>query len=221
VLYKSLNYDPAQLAPIAIMSHIPNVVLVRKDFPANTVQELIAYAKANPGKVNYASQGIGTTSHLTTELFETITHTQLVHVPYKGTAPALNDLLGAHVQAGVITLSSALPHIRAGTVHALAMFDVKRNDKLPDLPTITELMPNYEAARSWIGLLGPADLPPAVAAKLNGEIVHILQSEEARRVLGDAGLDVVANSQAEFAEMMRKDTQLWEQAATQIGLFSQ
>ena len=96
-LYKSLAYDTTLLTPVAITSHVPNVLLVRPDFPAKTVQELIAYAKANPGKLNYASQGIGTTSHLTTELFETITHTQLVHVPYKGTAPALNDLIASHV----------------------------------------------------------------------------------------------------------------------------
>ena len=108
LLYKSLNYDPAQLIPVAIMSHVANVVLVREDFPAKTVQELIAYAKANPGKINYASQGIGTTSHLTAELFQTITHTKLVHVPYKGTAPALNDLLAGNVDLMFNELATSL-----------------------------------------------------------------------------------------------------------------
>ena len=121
LLYKSLNYDPAQLMPIAIMSHVPNVVLVRKDFPAKTVQELIAYAKANPGKINYASQGIGTTSHLTAELFQKITGTKLVHVPYKGTAPAVNDLLAGNVDLMFNELASSIELHKSGRARILAV----------------------------------------------------------------------------------------------------
>ena len=113
-LFKTLNYDPAQFVPVAIMSHIPNVVLVRKDFPAQTVQELIAYAKANPGKINYASQGIGTTSHMTAELFQTITHTKLTHVPYKGTAPAVNDLLAGNVDLMFNELATSIELHKSG-----------------------------------------------------------------------------------------------------------
>ena len=120
-LYKSLNYDPTQLVPVAIMSHVPNVLLVRPDFPAKTVQELIAYAKANPGKLNYASQGIGTTSHLTAELFATITHTKLIHVPYKGTAPALNDLIASHVDLMFNELATSLELNKAGKARILAV----------------------------------------------------------------------------------------------------
>ncbi len=114
LLYKSLNYDPTQLTPVAIMSHVPNVLLVREDFPAKTVQELIAYALANPGKINYASQGIGTTSHLTAELFQKITHTKLVHVPYKGTAPAINDLLAGNVDLMFNELATSIELHKAG-----------------------------------------------------------------------------------------------------------
>src|SRR5690348_13752031 len=120
-LYKSLNYAPAELVPVAIMSHVPNVVLVRKDFPAKSVQELIAYAKANPGKINYASQGIGTTSHTTAELFQSITGTKLTHVPYKGTAPALNDLLGGNVDLMFNELASSLQLHRSGQARILAV----------------------------------------------------------------------------------------------------
>ena len=120
-LYKSLNYDPAQLRAVVMMSHVPNVVLVREGFPAKTVQELIAYAKANPGKINYASQGIGTTSHLTAELFQKITGTKLVHVPYKGTAPALNDLLAGNVDIMFNELATSLQLHNAGKARILAV----------------------------------------------------------------------------------------------------
>src|ERR1700734_2991539 len=125
-LYKSLNYDPTQLTPVAIMSHVPNVLLVRKDFPANTVQELIAYAKAHPGALNYASQGIGTTSHLTAELFATITHTKLTHVPYKGTAPALNDLIASHVDLMFNELATSFELNKSGRARILAVATKQR-----------------------------------------------------------------------------------------------
>src|SRR6204780_676931 len=131
-LYKSLNYDPTQLTPVAIMSHVPNVLLVRKDFPANTVQEFIAYAKANPGKLNYASQGIGTTSHLTAELFQTITHTKLVHVPYKGTAPAVADLLAGNVDLMFNELATSLELHKSGRAKILAVTTKQRIASLPD-----------------------------------------------------------------------------------------
>ncbi len=138
LLYKSLNYDPAQFVPIAIMSHVPNVVLVRKDFPAKTVQELIAYAKANPGKINYASQGIGTTSHTTAELFQKITGTKLTHVPYKGTAPAVNDLLAGNVDLMFNELASSIELYKSGRARILAVTVNHRVAALPDIPTLEE-----------------------------------------------------------------------------------
>ena len=137
-LYKSLNYDPAQLTAIAIMSHVPNVILVREGLPVKTVQELIAYAKANPGKLNYASQGIGTTSHLTAELFQTLTQTKLVHVPYKGTAPALTDLLAGNVDLMFNELATSLVQHKAGKARILAVLTKERIAAIPDVPTIAE-----------------------------------------------------------------------------------
>ena len=135
-LYKSLNYVPAELIPVAIMSHVPNVVLVRKDFPAKTVQELIAYAKANPGKINYASQGIGTTSHTTAELFQSITGTKLTHVPYKGTAPAVNDLLAGNVDLMFNELATSIELHKSGQARILAVTVKERVPSLPDIPTL-------------------------------------------------------------------------------------
>ena len=126
LLYKKMNFDPTQFEPVAIMTVIPNVLLVRPDFPAKTAQEFIAYAKANPGKINYASQGIGTTSHLTAALFERVTGSKLVHVPYKGTAPALNDLIASHVDMIFMELASAIKLHEAGRAHILAVATAAR-----------------------------------------------------------------------------------------------
>src|ERR1700689_314355 len=138
LLYKSIDYDPTQLSPVVIMSHVPNVLLVREDFPAKTVAELIAYAKANPGKINYASQGIGTTSHTTAELFQTTTHTKLVHVPYKGTAPAVNDLLAGNVDLMFNELATSIELHKAGRARILAVTVKHRIAALPDIPTLDE-----------------------------------------------------------------------------------
>ena len=139
LLLKGLDYDPAQLEAVAIMSHIPNVLLVRPDFPAKTVQELIAYAKQNPGKLNYASQGPGTTSHLTAALFESITHTKLVHVPYKGTGPALNDLIASHVDLMFTELATSLELHKSGRARILAVATKQRVAAVPDIPTLDEV----------------------------------------------------------------------------------
>src|SRR5713226_6129827 len=138
-LYKKLSFDPAALEPVVIMSRFPNVLLVRKDFPAKTAAEFIAYAKANPGKLNYASQGIGTTSHLTAELFMSLTGTKMVHVPYKGTGPALNDLVAGHVDLIFMELSSAYKLHDGGKARILAVTTDKRLELLPDIPTMIEV----------------------------------------------------------------------------------
>src|ERR1700682_738244 len=137
-LYKKLSFDPAALEPVVIMSRFPNVLLVRKDFPAKTAVEFIAYAKANPGKLNYGSQGIGTTSHLTTELFMSLTGTKMVHVPYKGTAPALNDLIAGQVDLVFMELSSAVRLHQGGNARILAVATDQRLEALPQIPTMIE-----------------------------------------------------------------------------------
>jgi tripartite-type tricarboxylate transporter receptor subunit TctC len=154
-LYKSLNYDPTQLVPIVIMSHVPNVLLVRADLPAKNVQEFIAYVKANPGKLNYASQGIGTTSHLTAELFQTLTHTKLTHVPYKGTAPAVADLLAGNVDLMFNELATSIELHKAGRARILAVTTKQRIASLPDIPTLDEAGVPGCVSDTWHALTAP------------------------------------------------------------------
>jgi tripartite-type tricarboxylate transporter receptor subunit TctC len=180
----------------------------------------IADARQRPGGVSYASPGIGTAHHLYGEVLNRAAGIRMVNVPYKGVAPALNDVLGGHLPVGIISLSAALPHILAGRVRALAMFDAHRHPRLPDVPLITEVLPGLEVARSWIGFLAPPELPAPIVARLNGELVRILRSSEAERTLGDNGLEVIANTPEDFAGMIRKDVALWEEAAITAGLFS-
>ncbi len=170
-LYKKLNFDPAGFEPIAVMSRIPNVLVVRKDLPTNTVQEFIAYVKANPGKLNYASQGIGTASHLTAELFMTTTGTKLEHVPYKGgTAGALTDLIAGHVDLSFIQFSSVYELHQSGRAKVLAVAADKRLDVLPDVPTMAEAGLPDVVSETWNAISAPPKTPAAIVLKLNQAI---------------------------------------------------
>jgi tripartite-type tricarboxylate transporter receptor subunit TctC len=208
-LYKSLNYDPAQLTPVAIMSHVPNVLLVRPDFPAKTVQELIAYAKANPGKLNYASQGIGTTSHLTTELFETITHTQLVHVPYKGTAPALNDLIASHVDLMFTELATSIELNKAGKARILAVTTKERIAAIPDVPTLEEAgVPGCESD-TWNALTAPPKTPAGAVAKINDAVNKVMKDPQLLARYQQLSLSPGGGSVAQMADFLKAETQRW------------
>ena len=169
-MYKKLNFDPAKLEPVAVLGTFPNTLLVKNDFPAKTVQEFIAYVKANPGKVNYASQGIGTTSHLTAELYNTLAGAKMVHVPYRGTAPALNDIVAGHVDLVFMQLSSALKLHEAKRARILAVTTDKRLAILKDMPTMIEAgIPNF-VSDTWNAISAPPGTPPAIVAKLNKAI---------------------------------------------------
>jgi tripartite-type tricarboxylate transporter receptor subunit TctC len=208
-LYKALNYDPGKLTPVAIMASVPNVLLVRADFPGKTVQEFIDYAKANPGKLNYASQGIGTTSHLTAELFQTITHTKLVHVPYKGTAPALNDLIAGNVDLMFTELATSLQLNNAGKAKILAVATKERIAAIPDIPTLTEAgVPGCESD-TWEALTAPPDTAPAVIAKLNGAVKQALQSPELRDHFKSLNLTPGGGSPADMAAFIKQETERW------------
>src|SRR5476651_776982 len=199
LLYKQMNFDPTLFEPVAIMTVIPNVLLVRPDFPAKTAQEFIAYAKANPGKINYASQGIGTTSHLTAALFETVTGSKLVHVPYKGTAPALNDLIAGHVDFIFMELASAIKLHEAGRARILAVATTKRIDTLPDIPTLAEAGVKDFESGTWNAIAAPPKTPPAIVAKLNKAINDVLHSPEAQAHFAAINLHVAGGSAAEAA----------------------
>jgi tripartite-type tricarboxylate transporter receptor subunit TctC len=217
-LYKSLDYDPTQLVPIAILSHVANVLLVREDFPAKTAQELIAYAKANPDKINYASQGIGTTSHLTTELFESITHTRLVHVPYKGTAPALNDILAGHVDMMFTEIATSLPLYRAGKARILAVAMNERIPSIADIPTLAEVGVPGCISDTWQALSAPPKTPPAIVAKLNDAVNHAMKDPELLDRFAKLNLRPGGGSPAETAAFVKDETRRWGDVIRTAGI---
>ncbi|HEY4980801.1 MAG TPA: tripartite tricarboxylate transporter substrate binding protein [Pseudolabrys sp.] len=209
LLYKKMNFDPAQFVPVAIMTVIPNVLLVRPDFPAKTAQEFIAYAKANPGKINYASQGIGTTSHLTAALLEHVTGAKLVHVPYKGTSPALNDIIASHVDIIFMELASAIKLHQGGRARILAVATAKRVANLPDIPTLGEVgITDFESS-AWNAIAAPPKTPAAIVAKLNKAINEVLKSPEVQAHFAAINLQAVGGTPAEAAAFIKKETKIW------------
>jgi tripartite-type tricarboxylate transporter receptor subunit TctC len=218
VLYKKLNYDPTQFMPIAIMTTIPNVLMVRPDFPAKTPQEFLAYAKANPGKINYASQGIGTTSHLTAALLERMAGIKLVHVPYKGTGPALNDLIASHVDMIFIEVASAIKLHQAGNARILAVAADKRIATLPNVPTLYEVGVKGFASASWNALAAPPKTPPAIVAKLNAAVNEALRSPEAQAHFAALDLRSVGGTTDDAAAFIRSETKVWDDVIKQAGI---
>ena len=209
LLYKHMAFDPTQFEPVTIMTSIANVLLVRPDFPAKTAKEFIAYAKANPGKINYASQGIGTTSHLSAALFEKMTGTKLVHVPYKGTAPALNDLIASHVDMIFMELASAIKLHEAGKAHILAVATTKRIPNLPDIPTLIEAgVPGFESG-TWNAIAAPPKTPPAIVAKLSKAINEVLESPQAQDHFNKINLHAAGGTPAQAKAFIAKQTQVW------------
>jgi tripartite-type tricarboxylate transporter receptor subunit TctC len=209
LLYKNMTFDPTKFEPVAIMTTVANVLLVRPDFPAKTAQEFIAYAKANPGKINYASQGIGTTSHLTAALFEKVTGTKLVHVPYKGTAPALNDLIASHVDMIFMELASAIKLHQAGRAHILAVATSARIASLPDIPTLDEIGVKRFESGTWNAIAAPPKTPPAIVAKLNKAINEVLMSPDVQDRFNKLNLHAAGGTPADAAAFIKNETQVW------------
>ncbi|HEY4137833.1 MAG TPA: tripartite tricarboxylate transporter substrate binding protein, partial [Casimicrobiaceae bacterium] len=179
-LYAKMPYDHVKdFAPVILVAGVPNVLVVNPELPVKSVPELIAYAKANPGKLNFASSGSGTSIHLSGELFKAMTGVQMTHVPYKGSAPALTDLVGGQVQLMFDNLPSSLAFIKAGKLRAIAVTSKARAAALPDVPTVAESIPGFEAS-SWFGILAPAGTPPDIIARINGEVTRWLATPEAK-----------------------------------------
>ncbi|MBI3703427.1 MAG: tripartite tricarboxylate transporter substrate binding protein [Rhizobiales bacterium] len=209
LLYKKMNFDPTQFEPVAIMTTIANVLLVRKDFPAKDAKEFIAYVKANPGKVNYASQGIGTTSHLTAALFESVTGTKLVHVPYRGTSPALNDLIASHVDFIFMELASAIKLHEGGLARILAVATNKRIANLSDIPTLDEAGVKGFESGTWNAISAPPKTPAAIVAKLNKAVNEALRSPEAQAHFAKINLHAAGGTPAEAKTFIQKETVVW------------
>ena len=209
LLYKNISFDPTKFEPVAIMTHIANVLLVRPDFPAKTAKDFIAYVKANPGKVNYASQGIGTTSHLTAALFEKVTGTKMVHVPFKGTAPALNAIVGNQVDVIFMELSSALKLHEAGKAHILAVATDKRIANLPNIPTLEEEGLKGFTSDTFNAISAPPKTPKPIVDKLNKAINEVLQEPDVRALFAKVNLTPAGGSPAEARAFIEAETKKW------------
>jgi tripartite-type tricarboxylate transporter receptor subunit TctC len=218
VLYKKLGFDPAKLEPVAIMSRFPNVLLVKNDFPAKTAQEFIAMVKANPGKFNYASQGVGTTSHLTAELLTNLTKSKLVHVPYKGSAPALNDLIAGHVDMIFMELSAATKLHEGKKARILAVATDKRLEGLPDIPTMIEAgVPDF-VSDTWNAISAPPKTPAAIIAKLNQSVNEVLKSPDTQKRFRDLNLQAAGGSPEDMRKFIQAETVRWSAVIKAAGI---
>ena len=219
LLQAKLPYDPQkELTPVILAVRIPNVLVVHPSVPASTVSEFIALAKSKPGTLNYASVGNATGPHLFAELFRNLTGVNIVHVPYKGTAPAVNDLLGGQVQALFDSLATALPNIRAGKLRALGVTSAQRSKSAPDIPTLSESgAPGYEAT-GWFGVLVPAGTPQEIVARLNGEIGAILRMPDVEERFLKFGAEGGGGSPADFSRFIQSEQAKWGKIIREAGI---
>lgn len=215
-LYKKLNYDHIKdFAPIALVAEASNILVVNPSIPAKTVPELITYAKAHPGELNFGSSGAGGTIHLSGELFKSMAGVKMTHIAYKGSAPAVTDLLGGQIQ--LMFDSSVIPHIKSGKLRALGVTSAKRSSALPNVPTIAEAgLPGYEAT-AWFGILAPAGTPDAVIGKLNTELNAVLREPEVSKWMASQGFEIVGGSPAAFSAHIKKETVKWARVVKESG----
>jgi tripartite-type tricarboxylate transporter receptor subunit TctC len=207
-LYDKLNYDFSRdIAPVGAVSRAPNVMVVHPSVPAKTVPEFIAYAKANPGKVNMASSGVGTSLHLSGELFKLMTGINMQHVPYRGSAPMLTDLLAGQVQIAFDNLQPSMPHINAGKLRALAVTTATRSHALPDLPTVADFVPGYEAS-TWNGVCAPKNTPVEIVDRLNREINAGLADPKLKARLAEVGASAFSGSPADYGKLSPRDREI-------------
>jgi tripartite-type tricarboxylate transporter receptor subunit TctC len=217
-LYQKLGYEFSRdIAPVALIDSVPNVIVVNPAFPAKTIPEFIAYAKANPGKVNMGSAGNGSSSHLAGELFKMLAGIDLVHVPYRGQPAALTDLLGGQVQVSFAPMPPTIEFIRAGKLRALAVTSAARLETLPDVATVAEFVPGYEAS-TWSGLGAPRNTPAAIIDKLNKEVNAGLADPKLNASFADVGAVVLGGSPGDFAKFIAAETEKWAKVIKFAGI---
>jgi tripartite-type tricarboxylate transporter receptor subunit TctC len=217
-LYEKLNFDFVKdIAPVAGVMRVPNVAVVHPSVPAKTILEFIAYAKAIPGKINMASSGNGVPSHVAGELFKMMAGVDMVHVPYRGSAPALTDLVGGQVQVMFDPLPSSIEHIRAGRLRPLAVTTTTRSDVIPDIPTVGEFLPGYEAS-TWFGVGVPKGTPAEIVSKLNNEINAAFANSKFKARLTDLGGTVLAGSPADFGVLIAEENAKWAKVIRFAGI---
>jgi tripartite-type tricarboxylate transporter receptor subunit TctC len=218
-LYKKLPFDPVQdFAAISMLSSLPNLLVVHPSLPAKSVKDLIAQARAQPGKLNYSSSGVATGTHMSMELFKHMAGISMTHIPYKGGAPSVTALLGNEVQLCFATISTALPHVKSARLRALAVSTATRAAAAPDVPTIAEAaVAGYDYA-SWIGLLAPAKTPAAIIARWHAESARVMQSAQMKTLLLHEGSEPVGNSPQEFEKILRNEVERWKRVAASAGI---
>lgn len=217
-IYKDLPYQPLRdLAPVGLVATQPNILAVHPLLPVNSVSELLAQSRARPGAINYASGGSGSGPHLATELLKMLTGIHIAHVPYKGTGPALNDLLGGQVQMMIAVMAPVLPHVVSGKLRGIAVTGATRSPTAPDIPTIAESgVPDYEF-NTWYGIQVPAATPRAVVNQLNAEVRRVLQAADVRVRFSAGGLEPLASTPEQFGAMVRSEITKWTKVAATIG----
>ncbi len=218
VLYKEPGYDPSRFVPITLLATIPNVLVVRKGLPVETMAEFIAYAKANPGKVTYASGGVGATAHLSAEQLATRAGIKMVHVPYRGSQPALTDVVNGHVDIFFDTLTTSVPLYRDKQVKLIGVADLTRSPSIPEVPTIDESgLPGYRSI-TWFGLVAPPGTPQALAERINRDVIDVLKSKEIQTFLGRVSLSLGALSTEDTRKFFAAEAELWTRVIKEAGL---
>jgi len=218
LLFKEIGYQPDKFVPVSLLAKIANVLAVRKDLPARTVQELVAYGKANPGKLTYGSQGGGSTAHLSGAQLEIRAGIKMVHVPYRGAAPALNDLIAGHIDMFFDTLTTSVPLHQADKTRIMAVAGDERAPALPDIPTIAESgLPGFRSI-TWFAMVGPPAMPAALSARINRDVVDILQRPAVSAKLRDLRLDPMIGTPADAAKFFAEETELWGKVIREAGV---
>lgn len=216
-LEKNLTYDPMLMAPVTISLIAPVVVAVNNDLPAKSVKELIAHARANPGKLSYATPGVGTPHHLFTELFLSITGTKMVMIPYKGVAGMVTDLIAGRVNVVFSTYGTLVPQIQSGKIHGIGVGEPKRLASLPDLPAVAETLPGF-SVNFWIGFSAPAGTPDAITHKLADELRIVVASADVNARLKKSGFEIPATTPEEMRSVMRSDYEKWGKVVKDAGI---
>jgi tripartite-type tricarboxylate transporter receptor subunit TctC len=217
-LYENLNFNFIRdITPVATISRVPNIMVVHPSFPAKTVPEFIAYAKVNQGRVNMASDGNGASGHMTGELFKMMAGIELPHVPYRGAAPALTDLMGAQVQVMFPTMPASIQYVRAGKLRALAVTTATRSEALPDVPAMVEFLSAYEAS-TWYGIGAPRNTPTQIVERLNEEINGALTDPKLKARLADVGAEPVSMTPTGFGKFIAEDTEKWGKVVKFAGI---
>lgn len=218
-LLKNIPYDPIKdFAPITTVAVVPTMLVVNPSVPANSVRELIALAKARPGRLSFASTGNGATPHMAGELFKLATNTDILHVPYKGSSPAVNDLIGGQTSMMFEQITAVLPHVKSGRLRALGVGGLRRSSALPDMPTISEAgVPGFDVS-SFFGVLAPSGTPAAIVSKLNAEIVRILSTPEMREKLTAQGAEPETSTPEQFAARIKAEIEKWAEVIRKSGV---